>query len=236
MGTLINAAAIVVASLIGLLFKKGIPEPLQKAIMFTMGLALAVMALGWFLVDFIVVDQGTLSTQYDLLVIISLVVGTVIGEIIDIDGGLRRFSLKVEKKYHLPPLAKGFISGTLIFCVGAMAILGSIQDGLSGDITTLLFKSVLDFITALMLTTVFGVGVMFAALSVLVYQGAITLGAMVAGQFLTVPMITVIGMVGNLLLIAMGINFMQLKTIKVANMLPALVMPVIYFAFMALLS
>ncbi len=233
MGTLINAGAIVVASLIGLLFKKGIPEALQRAIMFTMGLALAVMALGWFLVDFIVVDQGTLSTQYDLLVIISLVVGTVIGEIIDIDGGLRRFSLKVEKKYHLPPLAKGFISGTLIFCVGAMAILGSIQDGLSGDMTTLLFKSVLDFITALMLTTVFGIGVMFAALSVLIYQGLITLGAMFAGQFLTIPMITVIGMVGNLLLIAMGINFMQLKTIKVANMLPALLIPVIYFVLLS---
>ncbi len=232
MGTIVNAIAIVVATMIGMVFKQGLPERLKKAIMFMMGLALASMSLGWFIRDFLVFGPDGFETRYDLLIIISLVLGTIIGEILNIDGGLRKFADGVEKKYNLPPVAKGFISGTLIFCVGAMAILGSIQDGLTGDMTTLLFKSVLDFITAMMLASVFGIGVAFAAISVLVYQGLITIGAMLAGQFLTLEMITAIGMVGNIILVAMGINFMELKEVKVANMLPALIIPVVYFAFL----
>lgn len=230
MGTIINAIAIVLGAFIGMTFKKSLPKSLQQSIMLVLGLSLAVLSIGWFMRDFLVIESdGSLSTQYDLLVIIALVLGTLIGEKIDIDGALKRFASGVEKKYSLPPLAQGFISGTLIFCIGAMAILGALQDGLYGDITTLLVKSVLDFITAMMLASVFGIGVMFAAISVLIYQGSITIMAYFAGMFLTDAMIISMSLVGNILLVAMGINFMRITEIKVANMLPALIIPIIYF-------
>lgn len=234
MGTLINTAAIIVASAIGLIFKKGLPKPYQTVIMSTLGLALAVISIGWFLEDFLIVEGDGLSSQYALLVMVSLILGSLAGEIVDIDGWLNRVAYGVEKKYNLPPLAKGFISATLIFCVGALAIVGVIQDGLYGDSTILIFKSTLDFITAMMLTTVFGIGVMFSALSVLIYQGSITLLAMASANFLTDPMITVMTMVGNIILVAMGINFMEIRKIRVANMLPALLVPIVYFLIIGL--
>jgi len=136
---------------------------------------------------------------------------------------------------NLPPLAKGFIAATIIFCVGAMAIVGSIQDGLNGDITILVIKSALDFITAMILASILGIGVIFSAISVLLYQGAITLLAASASSFLTTDMIQAVSMVGNILLIAIGINFMELRKIKVANMLPAIFIPIFYYLIISLL-
>lgn len=236
MGTLINAAAIVVATLLGVLLKKGLSERIQKSIMFAMGLGLAALSLGWFFKDFFLIHENRIGTQGDLLVILSLVIGVAIGEWIDIDSRLTKGAYAIETKYKLPPLAKGFISATLIFCVGAMAIIGSIQDGLNGDITTLVIKSALDFVTALVLAATLGIGVMFSAISVLIYQGAITLLAGTVQSFLTPEMLASVSMVGNILLIAIGINFMEFKKVKVANMLPALLVPVIYYAVMALFA
>ncbi len=235
MGTIINAVAIVIATFIGMMFKKSLPQTLQKAIMIVLGLSLSILAIGWFLSDFLVLETDGFSTQYDLLIIISLVVGTLVGEKIDIDGRLKRFANGIEKRYNLPPIAQGFISGTLIFCIGAMAVLGAFQDGLHGDITTLLVKSVLDFITAMMLASVFGIGVMFAAVSVLIYQGSITIIASYAGMFLSNEMIVSMSMVGNILLVAMGLNFMEFTKIRVANMLPALLIPILYFVIIGLI-
>lgn len=230
MGTLINAAAVVVASIIGVVFKKGLPETMQKALMFTIGLSIMLFSIGWFLQTFLVIDaDGTISTQGELLILLSLVIGTLIGTRIDIDGALNRFAHHVEKTYHLPPLAKGFISGTLIFCVGSLAILGAIEDGLSGDYTILLVKSVLDFVTAMLLAAVLGIGVIFSAISILIYQGSIYLLAMFAGDVLTDVMINSVSMVGSIILVSMGFTFMEIKSVKVANMLPALLIPLIYY-------
>ena len=229
MGTVINALAIVVASFLGILFKKGLPESIQKSIMFVLGLGLSVLAVGWFLRDFLVIDADQLLSSGDLLILLSLVIGTLIGEWIGIDRRINAFAENVEKKYKLPPLAKGFVSGTLIFCVGAMAILGSLEDGLHGTFSILLVKSVLDFVTALLLSAVLGIGVAFSAISVLIYQGSLTLLAFGLGEFLSAEMIRALSMVGNILLVAMGFNFMGITKAKVANMLPALVIPVIYF-------
>lgn len=229
MGTIINAAAIVVATFLGIIFKKGLSEKIQKSIMFTLGLGLTCLALGWFVKDFIVIEDGNLATQSDLLIIISLVVGIIIGEWIDIDKRLNDFVFKVEKKYNLPPLAKGFISATLIFCVGAMAITGSIQDGLGLGMTTLIIKSVLDFITAMVLASFLGIGVIFSAISVLVYQGSITLLARYLSDYATPEIISSLSMIGSILLVAIGINFMEIKKIKVANLLPALLVPILYY-------
>ncbi len=236
MGTIINALAIVMGTLVGMIFKKRLPKDLQKPILMVMGIAITGLSLGWFMSDFLILDNGSIATQNELLVIISLVIGTIIGETLDIDGKLRRFASNLESRYQLPPIAQGFISGTMIFCIGALAILGAIQDGIHGDISILGIKSVLDFITSMMLASVFGIGVAFAAVSVLIYQGLITLGAMALGMFLTDPMIVGMSMVGNLMLVAMGINFMELKKepFKVANMLPGLLVPLVYFFIMGL--
>ena len=234
MGTLINVGAIIVASLLGIVLKKGLPEKIQKSVMLVLGLGLTALSLGWFLKDFLVINENGISTHSDLLIILSLVIGVLIGEWIDIDLRLNRWAENVEKKYNLPPLAKGFIAATIIFCVGAMAIVGSIQDGLNGDITILVIKSALDFITAMILASILGIGVIFSAVSVLLYQGAITLLAASASSFLTTEMIQAVSMVGNILLIAIGINFMELRKIKVANMLPAIFIPIIYYLIISL--
>ena len=236
MGTIINALAIVIATILGIVFKKGLSESKQQAMMFVLGLGLLALSLGWFMKDFLVIDNNVLSTQHDLLVIVALVLGTTIGHTIDIDGIVSRFAYRIETKYALPPLAKGFIAGTLIFCVGAMAILGSLQEGLTGDYTILVLKSALDFVTAMVLASVLGLGVAFAAISVLVYQGSITLLANVAAQFLTDPMIVSMSLIGNILLMAIALNFMRLTQVKVANMLPSLLIPIIYFLILALLQ
>lgn len=236
MGTLINAVAIIIATLFGIILKRGLSDRIQKAIMFSMGLGLIALALGWFLKDFFSLHEGQIKTTGDLLIIISLVLGVIIGEWIDIDARLTKGALAIETKYHLPPLAKGFISATLIFCVGAMAIIGSIQDGLTGDITTLVIKSALDFVTALILAATLGIGVIFSAISVLIYQGSITLLAASVESFLSPELLKSISMVGNILLIAIGINFMEIKRIKVANMLPALLIPIIYYIVVGLFT
>ncbi len=229
MGTLINVGAIVIASILGVVFKRGLPEKIQKSVMFALGISLVAISLGLFLKYFLVIEGSLISTQGELLIVISLVVGIIIGEWIDIDGRLSRWAEGIEKKYNLPPLAKGFVAGTLIFCVGAMAIVGPLQDGLYGDTTTLLIKSALDFVTAMILASIFGIGVIFSAISVLIYQGSITLLAMYTSNFLPIEMINSVAMIGNILLIAIGINFMELRKVKVANMLPALLIPVLYY-------
>ena len=234
MGTLINALAIILGTLIGVIFKKGLSERLQKMVMLALGLGLIAVSLGYFLKDFFVITEGSIKTRYDLLILISLVIGSLIGEWIDIDFRLNRWASNIETKYKLPPMAKGFIAATLIFCVGAMSIVGPIQDGIYGDSTILIVKSMLDFVTALILASVLGIGVIFSAISVLIYQGSITLFAIFLQNYMTNEMITAVSLVGNILLIAIGINFVELRKIKVANMLPSLLIPVIYFLIMSL--
>ena len=236
MGTLINVAAIIVASILGVLLKKGLPEKIQKSIMLALGLGLIAVSLGWFLQEFFSVDvvNARLSTSRELLIIVSLVIGILIGEWIDIDRRLSNFAENLEKKYNLPPLARGFIAATLIFCVGALSIMGPINDALNQDLTILLMKSLLDFITALILASIFGIGVIFSAVSVLIFQGGIYLLAPYADQYLTTEITSSVFMVGYILLIAIGFNFMEIKKIKVANMLPALVVPILYYLVISL--
>ncbi len=234
MGTLINVAAIIVASILGVIFKRGLPEKIQKSVMLAMGLGLIAISLGMFIKLFLHIENNSLESSRELLVLISLVVGVIIGEWIDIDRRLNKWAEGIETKYKLPPLARGFVAGTLIFCVGAMAILGPIQDATNGGISILVVKSTLDFITALILASSLGIGVIFSALSVLIYQGSITLIVMFASDIIPDNMIQAVTMVGSILLVAIGINFMEIKKIKVANMLPALVIPVIYYLIISL--
>ncbi|MFU8793236.1 MAG: DUF554 domain-containing protein [Acholeplasmataceae bacterium] len=234
MGTLINVAAIIIASFLGLFLKKRLNEDIQKGLLFALGLGLMVLSIGWFLKDFLIINEGAIATHKELLIIVSLVLGTLIGTYLKLDERLNTVMINIETKYKLPPLAKGFVAATIIFCVGAMAILGSIQDGLYQNYDILVIKSVLDFITAMMLASIFGIGVIFSAISVFIYQGSLTLLASRLDTFLTPEMIIGMSMVGNILLVAIAIDFMALQKVKVLNMLPAIFIPLFYEVIIAL--
>lgn len=220
MGAIINAITIVIASFIGLFLNKNIPERVSVAIMNGIGLCILIMGI-----------DGALATTNISIMIISITIGTLVGEAIDLDAGLTRFATRLEKAVvkdtSQTSLSGGFISATLIFCVGSMAILGSLENGLYGDPTTLFVKSLLDGITAIFLASSLGAGVLLSAGAVLVYEGAIILLAQFLAPLLSAAVITEVVAVGSLLLVALGLNFINVTEMKIMNMLPAMVFPII---------
>ncbi len=228
MGTLINAAAIIIASFIGLIFKSKLHVDYTKQLKLVMGLVLLLMGIGWFISDFVIIDGNGLETQHELLILISIILGTAIGSFLKLDERFRALVKNIETKYHLPPIAEGFITASLIFCIGAIAILGVFQDVIQGNLTLLYIKSILDFITAMILASALGIGVMFSFVSVLLYQGLIMLIAITFAPVLPVDLMTYISLVGNVLIVALAIDFLEMKSLKVLNMLPSLIIPIIY--------
>jgi hypothetical protein len=216
LGTIVNSLSIVIASLVGVLIGHRFPAKVRATVMQALGLA--VLLVGF---------QMAFKTHNPLIVITSLVLGSIIGEATDIEGFLERIGRKLEAGSE-NPVAKAFVSSTLIFCVGSMAIVGSIQDGLLKDPTLLYTKSMLDGVVALAFASVMGIGVMFSAISVFVYQGSITLLAGSLSQFLVEEAVRELEATGGLLIAGIGINILEIKEIKVGNMLPAIFMaPVI---------
>ncbi|HEY5563095.1 MAG TPA: DUF554 domain-containing protein [Clostridiaceae bacterium] len=221
-GTIINVFAIILGSLIGLIFKGGMPKKINETLM--NGLALCVILIGM---------SGALKGIAGcsmLLVIISIVIGAIIGEILDIDKGLNNLGNNLEKglKGRGGKIAEGFVDASLLYCVGAMAILGAIQDGLTGNHTILIQKSMLDGITAITYASTFGIGVMFSAVSVLLYQGTIALSASLISGLLTTDITNAMNAVGSLLIIGIGLNMLKITKIKLANLLPAVIIPILY--------
>ncbi len=222
LGTWVNVIAIIMGSILGLLLKKGLPDNIKTIIMNAIG-------LGVLLVGF---KMAFLVNNFVVL-ILSLAVGAIIGEYIKIEYYLEKAGKILENKMSRfgngkTSLAKGFVAATLLYCVGAMAVTGAIQSGLTKDHTILFTKSVLDGITAIVLTTSMGPGVIFSSVSVLLYQGSITLLAEVIQKFTTELIINEMTAVGGLLIFAIGLNLLEIKKIKVGNLLPALVVVVIF--------
>ena len=216
LGVLVNAAAVIVGGFIGVLLKKGIPEKVEKTVM--TGLGLCTMLIG---------IQGALQEPQVLVMILSIVLGAIVGGILDIDGWLNREAKRVEDHFRKgkeggTSLAEGFVSGTLLFCVGAMTIVGSFNAGLRGDNEMLFTKSMLDFFSAMMLSVSLGVGVMTSAAAVFVLQGAIVLFAGVLEPLLSTAMIAQIACVGSVMIVGIGLNLAGIAKIKVANYLPAI--------------
>lgn len=226
LGTLVNTAAILAGSLLGLLFKGGIPDSFNRTMMKSVGLAVILIGL-----------LNALKTESLLLVIFSLAIGSLLGEVIHIEDGLENLGMMLENRFASSEgaVAQGFVTGSLLFCVGAMAIVGSLESGLSGNHQTLFAKSVLDGISSIVLASSMGIGVIFSAVSVLVYQGLITLGASALQPFLGVAVIREMSAVGGLLILAIGFNMLDLPKIKVGNMLPAIFIPMIYNMLLPLL-
>lgn len=220
-----NVAGIIGGSFIGLLLKKNVPVKYQQTVM--QGLALSVGLIGL---------QMALKTENILVIIISIVIGGVIGEFLDIDKYLNHIgewlTARMGKKYG--NAGEGFITGSLVFCVGAMAIVGSIQDGLTGDASTLYAKAMLDTVASVVFASGMGIGVALSSISVLVYQGAITLLASCLSSYISDGMIKEMTAVGGLLIIGISLLMLEIKTIKVANLLPAVPIAAIVFLLFSL--
>lgn len=230
-GTLVNAGAIVLGGLVGLLLKKGIPASLNDSIMKVVGLVVALIGLNGVIKAMLTVDleTGKLSDSGSLLLLISLVVGCIAGEALKLDDRLAGLGLFIERRFEAGGFAKGFVSATLLFCVGAMAIIGAINDGLRGDSNILFIKSMLDGTTAIILASALGYGVLFSAIPVLLFQGGVSLCAVFIEPYISDPLLNMVCMTGYAIVIFIGLNFLFEMKIKTANLLPALVVPVVYY-------
>lgn len=231
MGTLINAVGIIIASIIGVMLKSKVSKNFIKSMKDIMGLTLLFLSIGWFIRDFIVVDNHFISTRFDLEILVILILGTVIGSLLSIDERFNQLIKRIETKHQLPPLAEGFITASLIFCVGAMAIIGVFQDVIQGNITILVMKTIFDMITSLILASTLGIGVMFSSISVLLYQGLWMVFAFIFKTQFSDSMLLLISLMGNIMIAGLAFNFLEIKQFKVLNMLPAIIIVIIYGLF-----
>jgi len=219
LGTIVNSLAIIVGGFAGSFFKNKISETYTETIMKALGLCVILIGL-----------KSALQVNNILLLIISLTVGTLIGEIIKIEKGIENIGEWLESKISSKNgIANGFVTASLVFCVGAMSIMGSLESGLSKNYSILYAKSLLDGIFAIIFSSSMGIGVCFSAISVFIYQGIITLTASLMNQFLITTVVNEMSAVGGLLIVAIGVNMLDIKRIKVGNMLPAIFMPLLYY-------
>ena len=239
-GSIVNALAVLAGSAAGLLLKwaagrfssvlpdsAALGERLQGILM--QGLALCTLYLG---------VSGSLKGQNSLITILSMVIGALVGELLDLDGAMQRLGDWIQRKMtRVVPaggtsIAEGFVTASLLFCVGAMAIVGALNDGLTGDHDMLFAKSLLDGVSSIVFSASLGIGVAFAAAAVLVYQGAIALMASFLAPFLADAVIAEMTCVGSLMIIAISLNMLGLTKIKVMNLVPAMLPPLLLCRFM----
>ena len=220
-GVIVNTFAVILGSFLGLILKKGIPEKVSSAVMAGIGLCTVYIGL-----------SGSLSGENVLIVICSMVIGSIIGTLLDVDGKINLLGKWVENRVSSNKksnISQGFVTGSLFFCIGAMTIVGSLNAGLQGDNELLFTKSLLDFFSSIMFTTTLGIGIMFSAAFVLVFQGSIVLLAAYIEPFLSTGAIAELTCAGSLMILALGLNILNITNIKVANYLPVLVcVPIVY--------
>lgn len=212
--------AILIGGLFGLLLKQGIPEKVKTVVIQAIGLS--TIAIGII---------SAIETQEILLLVLSLVIGGVIGTLLMIDSNLEKLGKSIESKFSSESggFAKGFVLATLLYCVGSMTIVGSINAGINQDYDILFVKSILDGITSLIFTATLGYGVIFSIFPVLVIQGGIVLLAQSLKEYLTEEMTTELSAVGGVLILAIGLNLLEIKKIPLGDFLPSLFIPIVYF-------
>ena len=219
-GTIVNVITVIIGSCLGLLLKKGLSERLTNALMVAVGLAVAYIGI-----------DGSLSGENMLVAVLSLVIGAVIGEWLDIDRRLNRIGELLQRKLAKKSdgestIAQAFVSASLLFCVGAMTIVGSLQSGIANDHNTLFVKAILDGISSIVFAATLGAGTLLAVAPVFVYQGSIALLAQFVAPYLTDAVIAEMTCVGSLLILALALNLLNITKIKVANLLPAILVPI----------
>jgi len=221
-GVIVNVITVIIGSCIGLLFKKGIPERVSSAAM--IGLGACTLYIG---------ISGSLCGENVLILIAAVVLGAIVGTLLDIDGAINTLAEKVEAKFKKNgenvSIAQGLVSATLLFCVGSMTVTGSIQAGLTGDNSVLITKATLDLVSSMMLASSLGIGVLLASVSVFIIQGGLVLLAGLISPFMSTGAINEMTCAGSLLIVMIGTNLMGITKIKVADFLPAIIFaPVIY--------
>ena len=221
-GVIADTLAIFLGGTIGLFIHQGIPEKVEQAIM--KALALSAIYIG---------ITGMTSGENTIFIILALVVGVVIGEFINLDDNVHRFThflaSKIPTQDKNTTFSEGFITGSLMMCVGALSIVGPIESGLSGDHTILFTNAIMDGFTSIILASSLGIGVLFSGFLVFVYEAAIVVFSGSLNTILTTPMIDDINAIGSILVLAIGLNMLKLTDIKVMNFVPALFIPIIVF-------
>lgn len=221
LGTIVNTGAILFGGLLGLMFGHALPDKVKKTVI--QGIGMAVLLIG---------GSMALKTQNTLVVIASLVLGGVVGEVIDIELKLQQFGQWLENKLSKnghgqeKSFTKAFVTASLVYCVGAMAITGAFESGLTGNNSILYIKSMLDGVTAIVFTSSMGIGVIASAIPVFLYQGILTISAGVLSGVLSTQVINEMGATGGLLILGIGMNILEIKEIKVGNLLPGLFMAI----------
>lgn len=223
LGTIVNAAAIIVCGVIGSFLKKGLPKRYGD---------LVIAALGFFTIMLGV--KFAMQTEHPLVVIFSMVLGAALGEWIDIEKRMDDFGNKVQSrlKGFKGNFSQGFVNSSLLFCVGSMAIMGSLQSGLANNHQTLYTKAVMDGVISVVFASTLGIGVAASALPVFIYQGSITLLAAFLQPYLSTAVVLEMTAVGGILLMGVGSNILEIKKVKVGNLIPAIFIPILIMMFM----
>lgn len=232
LGTFVNVVTILVGATIGLFVKGGLSKRFQDTVTMAIGLSTMFIGISGALAGLLVIAETGITTQNTMLMIGSLMIGALLGEWIDIEARLEGLGLwckaRIPSGDKNTTFVEGFVTSSLLFCVGAMAIVGSLEDGLSHNYSTLFAKSIMDGVMAIIFTASLGVGVYLSAFTVLIYQGTITLLAGVVRPYLSDMVIGQMSMVGSVLIFALGINLIFGQRIKIGNLLPAMFVPLIY--------
>jgi len=214
-GTIVNVIAIFLGCSVGFILKGKFPENIGKIVMQALGLASLLIGI-----------QMALKTNNILLLIFSLVIGGIIGEIMGIEEGLERFGERVKLKFKSnttsEKFVEGFVTASLLYCVGSMAIMGALKEGISGNPDILYTKSLLDGLTSIAFTAAMGIGVLFSVIPVFLYQGGITMLARLIKDFLSPEVINEMTAVGGILILGIGFELLKIKKIKIGNLLPAI--------------
>lgn len=233
LGTIINCGTILVGSIIGLLIKGGLPKRMEETIFSALGLSTMFIGLGGALSGLMSVSAGgVLDTQYTMGLVLSLVLGAILGEALDIETRLDHLGEWIKSKMPAKLAGRtfvdGFVTASMLFCVGAMAVVGSLEDGLNGDYSILLAKSLLDGISSVLFAASLGIGVAVSILPLAIYQGGITLLAQFVKPYMTDTLIMQMSCVGSVLIFAIGANMIFGKKVKVGNLLPAILFPILF--------
>ena len=221
LGSAVNGIAIVIGGLIGMFAGKLLPERIRTALVPTMSLVTIGIAV-----------PGMMKTENLLIPILSMVIGTFLGELIDIDGALQKLSNKLQSKFKGSSVAEGFFTCSLVFAVGAVAVMGALDSGLKGDHSLLYAKALMDGTASIAFAAALGLGVVFSSVTVFVVEGGIALLAGLVADLLSTAVINEISFVGSLLIVGISLNMMGATKLRILNMVPALVLPIIFCQFM----
>jgi uncharacterized membrane protein YqgA involved in biofilm formation len=230
-GTIVNVIAVLIGGFAGMFLKKGLKERYQEILMQALGLATIFIGVSGALKGMFVIEDGSISTTGTMLMIFSLVLGSILGEWIDLESRMEGFGEWLKAKCggkNDSQFVEGFVASSLTICVGAMAIVGALQDGMTGDASMLYAKAVLDGVIVAVFASAYGKGAIFSALPVGIWQGLITIFAGALEPFFTQQIISDLSFVGNMLIFCVGVNLAFGKKFRVGNMLPALIFVVVY--------